>query len=51
MATNSNPFKTWYQKNKQALSEKRKERYKNDPEYRAKALENRKRQIERTPKV
>lgn len=52
MATNStNAFKTWYQKNKQALSEKRKERYKNDPEYRAKALENRKKQIERTPKL
>lgn len=51
MATNSNPFKTWYQKNKQSLSEKRKERYKNDPEYRAKALERRKAQIERTPKL
>lgn len=51
MATNSTPFKTWYKKNKKALSEKRKERYKNDPEYRAKALENRRRQIERTPKV
>lgn len=53
MATNqpTTAFKTWYQKNKQALSEKRKERYKNDPEYRAKALENRKRQIQRTPKL
>lgn len=51
MATNANPFGSWYQKNKKSLSDKRKERYKSDPEYRAKAIENRKRQIERTPKM
>jgi hypothetical protein len=51
MATGGNAFKRWYEKNKQALAEKRKARYRNDPEYRAKALENRKKQIARTPKV
>lgn len=45
------PFQRWYRINKQTFSEKRKERYKTDPEYRAKALENRKRQTQRTPKV
>jgi hypothetical protein len=51
MATGETAFKRWYDKNKRVLSEKRKARYRNDPEYRAKALENRKRQIARTPKV
>jgi hypothetical protein len=51
MATSTTPFKIWYSKNKQKLSEKRKERYKNDPVYREKALERRKEQIKRTPKL
>lgn len=46
-----NSFKKWYSKNKEALAEKRRERYRNDPVYRAKALANRKKQVERTPKM
>src|SRR5512133_3859968 len=32
-------FRSWYVKNKQRLSEKRKQRYAEDPEYRQRALE------------
>jgi hypothetical protein len=38
------PFSRWYEKNAEALSEKRKARYKNDPEYRAKCLDRKTRQ-------
>lgn len=34
----SKAFKEWYAENKQAVSQKRKERYQNDPEYRQKVL-------------
>lgn len=33
-----NAFKKWYEKDKDKLSEKRKQRYQTDPEYRAKCL-------------
>lgn len=36
--TTNNAFKKWYEKGKDKLSEKRKQRYQTDPEYRAKYL-------------
>lgn len=44
-ATQSERYKRWYEKHKQALSDKRKNRYKTDSEYREKALENRRRNV------
>jgi hypothetical protein len=38
-------FGKWYEKNKDVLSAKRKERYQNDPVYRQQQLENRRRQL------
>lgn len=38
-AKNSDYFKSWYEKNKEKLSQKRKERYRNDPDYKAKVLQ------------
>jgi len=45
------PFRGWYAKNKERLSEKRKKRYAEDPAYRERALEasRRRRQGEQTP--
>lgn len=45
--TSSDYFSTWYEKNKEELSRKRKERYQTDPAYREAALRNRAKQIER----
>lgn len=42
-------FKSWYQKNKERLAEKKRKRYQEDPEYRAKAMERSKAQRKTTP--
>lgn len=39
-------FARWYEEHKDELSQKRKQRYANDPEYRQKALDARKKQLE-----
>jgi len=47
----STNYSRWYEKNREILSAKRAERYKNDPEYRAKALErsvNRRKSVEKS---
>jgi len=40
-------YRTWYDQNKERVAAQRKARYANDPEYRARILENRKKQRER----
>lgn len=51
MATNprhsAEYFSRWYEQNAEALNAKRRERYHTDPEYKAKQLENRRKQLER----
>lgn len=46
-ADGNEAYKRWYAKHRKELSERRKLRYQNDPEYRAKALAQKKKQMER----
>jgi hypothetical protein len=46
--SNNEYFAKWYEANKQKIADRRKERYQNDPEYKAKVLANSKRS--RSPK-
>lgn len=44
-ASQSERYKRWYDKNKKTLSARRKARYHNDPQYRQKALDNRRKSL------
>lgn len=44
-ATQAERYKRWYDKNKQKLADRRRARYHSDPDYRAKAIENRRRSL------
>ncbi len=37
--TQTETYKKWYENNKQSFAERRKQRYRDDPEYRKKAVE------------
>lgn len=50
-ATQSERYQRWYAKNKDKLAEKRKKRYHDDPAYRQKALENRRRTLKPLPEL
>jgi len=47
-AQNKTPFQSWYEKNKEEFNRKRREKYHKDPEAREKALENSRRQRQKT---
>lgn len=45
------PYQRWYQKNKDILSARRKEQYRTDPDYKLRAITNKRRQSQRNKRV